>query len=58
MSWNGAIPRKKKHSTGLRNKRSKKSPKALAAKMARQAKSFRGDREFGDSQSREMQWND
>lgn len=50
MSWNGAIPRKKKHSTGLRNKRSKNSPKALAAKMARQAKSFRGDREFGDSQ--------
>jgi hypothetical protein len=38
MSWNGEIPQRKFRIKGLRNKRNQKSPRAIAARLARREK--------------------
>lgn len=52
MSWNGIIPRNPYRVKGLCNKRNKKSPKAIAAKLAKRMQArdrkFRGHRDSDD----------
>ena len=56
MSWNGAIPRKKRKTQGLRNKRNKNSPKAIAARLIKREQMAVSRGHFEKKSMSDSQW--